>query len=724
MSFSKLNHSMSWAGRSYRPNSLTTKGKFNPRIPSVSGNKNAEDELVWYDVPKNLKTRLEKKTQKITVDCIRENAESILRFYENDIVEHVLQMQLQSKTVRALIMRDHQAEEKDPTLYAKDSASKLAKSSYVGLDPFGDKKIDGTLFDEIYDDPADASTMRLELSAKGSLLKSIQDTCHRYARVHLKRILSKDIRARVEDMEREDVKDTTRLDGYHNKRRSWEAYRKKVLEDLLSDSGLHVLGIVLSLDRETGDTAERWVQRISIGRQMLGDKMGTNLSDQIYVELATRLITDTELAAMARIVLGKHRATNPGRATLTPARAVAQIKSKKWDEFETLVRSCVAQEGEYQQGDARVPYEERVFTYEQAKHLPDKKRARKSGEASKEAKTAKANQRNKKKEWIECAKCKAAGITKLRHLNHLTKDCKKDLREKRAKQVKERAQKARAQKARDGKAEKGRKANRRREHGDGNGRESGRERGEIPQCSDCKQAGRPHIGHDKTGCLYRKGGPWHGLKGEALKQAKRQRYEETRTARQGRRQSRTLARKAPEEEEEQSSEGPTWWLSSPKHYRRSRYVTGKQPLEASTTRSESDSDEWLNEERDEDRINVDWLKANLRRLSTMAAPRNKAEARSMMEVFDWLRDGVDHYADRAEPLRELLNCNEEFMWSGRCEESFQILRATLIKRLTGEQARTLREGETGSKIRREPGESEGDSVKERMDETRESETGS
>ena len=67
MSFSKLNHSMAWAGRSYRPNSLTTKGRFNPRIPSVSGKKNAKEELVWYDVPKNLKKILERKTQKWTV---------------------------------------------------------------------------------------------------------------------------------------------------------------------------------------------------------------------------------------------------------------------------------------------------------------------------------------------------------------------------------------------------------------------------------------------------------------------------------------------------------------------------------------------------------------------------------------------------------------------------------------------------------------------------------
>ena len=107
---------MAWAGKSYRPNSLTTKGKFNPRIPSVSGNKNAKEELVWQDVPENLRKRLEKKTQRITLDCLKENAESILRFYENDIIEHVLEMQLQSKAMRALVMRDHATEEKDPEL--------------------------------------------------------------------------------------------------------------------------------------------------------------------------------------------------------------------------------------------------------------------------------------------------------------------------------------------------------------------------------------------------------------------------------------------------------------------------------------------------------------------------------------------------------------------------------------------------------------------------------
>ena len=87
--------------------------------------------MIWYDVPKKLKERLDKKSQKITVDCIKENAESILRFYESDVIEHVLEMQMQNKAVRSLIMRDHATEKKNPKDYA-NAASKLAKSSYLG----------------------------------------------------------------------------------------------------------------------------------------------------------------------------------------------------------------------------------------------------------------------------------------------------------------------------------------------------------------------------------------------------------------------------------------------------------------------------------------------------------------------------------------------------------------------------------------------------------------
>ena len=54
-----------------------------------------------------------------------------------------------------------------------------------------------------------------------------------------------------------------------------------VLEDLRKATGLHELMLILSLERETGDTAHKWVRRLQVGRSILQARMGTNLSDAI-----------------------------------------------------------------------------------------------------------------------------------------------------------------------------------------------------------------------------------------------------------------------------------------------------------------------------------------------------------------------------------------------------------------------------------------------------------
>ena len=66
------------------------------------------------------------------------------------------------------------------------------------------------------------------------------------------------------------------------------------MEDLPEAIGLHELNLVLSLERDTNDTAKAWVQRLSIGRQCVQQRMGTNLSDAVYVELAMRQFLDGE----------------------------------------------------------------------------------------------------------------------------------------------------------------------------------------------------------------------------------------------------------------------------------------------------------------------------------------------------------------------------------------------------------------------------------------------
>ena len=79
MSFSKPLHAVSWAGKDYTPNNLTSKGDFNPKLPILSVEETADVILVWSDCPKGLRTRLSKKKQLISVDCLKENALSILK---------------------------------------------------------------------------------------------------------------------------------------------------------------------------------------------------------------------------------------------------------------------------------------------------------------------------------------------------------------------------------------------------------------------------------------------------------------------------------------------------------------------------------------------------------------------------------------------------------------------------------------------------------------------
>ena len=93
-----------WAGSAANANSLADPNSaFDPTLPCASGEDAARDALVLTDVPKRLIERLEKKTQVISPDCLYENAESILQFYEKDIVMHVVKQEVKDKRVYELL---------------------------------------------------------------------------------------------------------------------------------------------------------------------------------------------------------------------------------------------------------------------------------------------------------------------------------------------------------------------------------------------------------------------------------------------------------------------------------------------------------------------------------------------------------------------------------------------------------------------------------------------
>ena len=68
-----------------------------------------------------------------------ENAESILRFYEENIILHVIRHEVKDKRVCKLFHRGE-----DDTNGSADMSS-MARSSHLGTDPFGDDDSEETV---------------------------------------------------------------------------------------------------------------------------------------------------------------------------------------------------------------------------------------------------------------------------------------------------------------------------------------------------------------------------------------------------------------------------------------------------------------------------------------------------------------------------------------------------------------------------------------------------
>ena len=167
--------SLKWAVAAANDNSLTNSAvAFDPSLPCASGDEDARDAIIYADEPKKLIKRLQDKPQEIDVDSMYERAKGIFRLYENDIVEHVIKQEVKDKRVQMLLQRG------EDMAGAPVDLARIAKSSYLGQDPFGDKPPDETLTAE-----------------QKALLRTLQDRCYTYARVHITRILSADMLAKV-----------------------------------------------------------------------------------------------------------------------------------------------------------------------------------------------------------------------------------------------------------------------------------------------------------------------------------------------------------------------------------------------------------------------------------------------------------------------------------------------------------------------------------------------
>ena len=91
-------NALQWAGSAANANSLADPNAvFDPTLPCASGEDAAREALVRADVPESLSELLKQKPQEIGPNCLFENAEGILRFYEEDIILHVVRQEVKDK---------------------------------------------------------------------------------------------------------------------------------------------------------------------------------------------------------------------------------------------------------------------------------------------------------------------------------------------------------------------------------------------------------------------------------------------------------------------------------------------------------------------------------------------------------------------------------------------------------------------------------------------------
>ena len=193
-------------------------------------------------------------------------------------------------------------------------AGKIAKSSLLGQDPWGDKELPS----KTPRDGAENAEESSAYSADQALLKSIQDNVWSYLSTHLRRILHEDILLHVVDKEMEYEADVEQVRTKSvRKRMPWAVYREAVIQLLPESTVLFELLMLMALCRETGDSAARWLQRLSIGKTLV-EKMDVKLPEKLYIDF----FIPSELKAMAKDLIHESKS-----AKITPAKQNVQFPS-------------------------------------------------------------------------------------------------------------------------------------------------------------------------------------------------------------------------------------------------------------------------------------------------------------------------------------------------------------------------------------------------------------
>ena len=479
---------------------------------------------VWLDVPEKIRVLQRKKMQKIGLNCLKQNADIVLDVFQDIVIEHVLDMQIKDKTLRKILRGNPELENRaDASTGIEPVAGQLAKSSALGQDPWGDNKLPQRTSEEGEIVPESSSAY----TSEQVLLKGIQDNTWLYLTTHLRRLLSEDILLRVVDEEMRYLADTDKVrSSTPRNRMPWKIYRKVVTELLPDGTGLFELMAVMALCRENGESAARWLQRLSTGKALV-EKSEIVLPEKLYVDLATRFLTQAEIKVMAKEIVHDTDAN-----TMTPVKAKRAIAKLSWVKLGIMIKTCLHSDGhKYRQSMHRHLCDTRLYTYEQAKAYLDIQKSR-----SQSAQSGQNPAPRKRAKYPACRKCTAEGLRGKITL-HRTEDCIDEIRARNLKKLTD-------LRGRRGSRERSINFSGSRKPKTGANQNSRNAQRKDDECQFCKKSGRPFRHPGKT-CNYAPGGPWHKKSGEELRALQRKFYDARRRTRGSRNVTNTAAQNKP-----------------------------------------------------------------------------------------------------------------------------------------------------------------------------------
>ena len=506
--------------------------------------KERKDRIIRSALEEDVKKKLLSFKTKINRNTPKHKCEILVSWLEVTVVDTVLKREGYSKRKNRLLRNSVNLEEEDGVRGVIAFGSKVAKSSLMGRDPFGDtkelpkecytleKREDRTdVDDEVTvnipraeetsetrgEESARAAGATEEVRSKpaaktyttdGLLLKRLQEECRDLISVAIYFVLDQELETRLQIREAEYQKSATLKANSPRGQMPWSEYRSIIFNSLTEGSGWKELRVLCDMERKDGSLFMRWLAKINKSKDIV-EKFGHTLSDRAYIHKAMAFLMYVEEQKIEGAFEKKYLVAN---ADYNKANLQHDMLNEDWENFERTAGSALT--------NSKTKYYQRKRNRKRPLKPENRKQSGKGEGTPQRKKSRKAKppksekpQRYAKTVRNPCELCLGAKLF-VQAKTHVTKDCNEELRKRAAAKREVRIRKRSGEQERSYSKGKSYKAKQRPSHG------------RTDRCVHCTKAGRKHNRHSSSECLYET--IWKGKQGAELTRLQKEFYQKAR----------------------------------------------------------------------------------------------------------------------------------------------------------------------------------------------------